>query len=42
MKDKKPTPWSNAEIKEEKTKKRRLVRKWKRSKQGGEFDAYKE
>jgi hypothetical protein len=42
VKDRKPTPWSKAEIIEVKTKKRRLERKWKRSKQQGDFEAYKE
>ena len=42
VKDKKPTPWSKADIKEGKTKKRRLEKKWKRSKQQGDLDAYKE
>ena len=42
VKDKTPTPWSKAEINEGKTKKRRLEKKWKRSKQQGDFEAFKE
>ena len=42
VKDKKSTQWSKAEINDGKTKKRRLEKKWKRSKRQGDFEAYKE
>ena len=42
VKDKKPTPWTKAEINDEKIKKRRLEKKWKRSKEQVDLDAYKE
>ena len=42
VRDKKPTPWLKADIKEDKIKKRRLEKKWKRSKLQSDLQAYKE